>query len=416
MHLEMSAFKSSAQLLDSNPSSAVFGSVQHIFQNSLPYSNEGFSPMYPLDQLNITIHDEHENRNIFSLENESYLKKHYNKREPNLNRFHSDDVKQERISYEDEVLEKSRLENFQDVFFVPPPFAPFSSPPSSVLSSLPALSPDEDIPNLNDLFSNKECDLESDLSNLPSDLQNYHNDYLGDVKVRNGNLFMPIHNPPVMPNMSNPSSGEQEINNPQYTLTLPEGFNTNVLHIPDHHQVDDFHSLLTQIEDANNPNNINNISNINEAFDQKQPGLPRFSRSLFSNSPKNNFTHVNFQQQHEGVVLKSEEFVPVLNFKTEYSASEDQSNGYATNSNRIFESEVKVHELSRNLGDDSSIHFSEFRTLGDIFDNQDLRGKIVRRGRRRGVYESDVGSLQCELALPEGRGSKRGAKAASLSR
>lgn len=355
MHLDMTTFKSTnIHLLNSNQGyhDTYDSSVKEL---CLP---EPYVPSTPaLNNYNVVIQNEHKNRNLFSLENDNFLKQHFGRKDI------AEDVAVIKVENEEEALDKTKLENFQDVFFVPPPFQPFSSPPSSVLSSLPALSPDDDVAGLNGIFSNTECDLESQLVDLNYEINTFQNDYLPDEKVRNGHILMPIHNPPVMPNMSGDVSDHEKYQQ----FSLPEGFNTNILHIPDNHQVDDLQSILTQMEE---PNNF-------ETTVKKYPGLPRFSKSLFT---KASLTPINFQDS-QPIPQKTDEFIPILNFKAEYCESESQTNVL----NRIFDCEVKENLVgltgSDNLTYDNSDSKSNFV---EFYDNQEVKKKIGRRGRRKG--------------------------------
>lgn len=442
MHLDTPAFKTPhMHLLDTTSSPTIYSGT-HKYSSSpgetFQYFTEKFSTaMCSFDSFNSAIHHEAENGNLFNLENENFVKQNI-KKDLALNFFEAEDSAESKpkiMSHQEDEGDKRKLENFQDVFFIQPPFQPFSSPPSSVLSSLPALSPDDDIPNFTGLFSSKSCNLESEFIELSNDLQDYkpfpaNNDYLMNETVRNGNIFMPIHNPPVLPNLANNQTIESEERNHQLPPALPEGFNTNVYHIPDHNQEDVFHNFLTQINDQNT------LTPLSETYsNEKTLNIPKCTRSAF---PKNGYTEVNYYDHVQPIPQKMEEFLPVLNFKSEYPSDGE----YAKNSHRILDSAVKVIQPSSNVDNESCYQFenghitcrtsaddkidlAKFRTFGSLSSSQDLKERLMKRGRRKvdwkGRFESDESlpvqqETDAENPAVNGRISKRGAKTAAPSR
>lgn len=420
MHLDMSTLKAT-NIPNLNSTLPTDISVPYKYPTS-PHLTEDFflSEMYTLDAVNTAVRNEAENKFAFSLENESFLSNYHSYKKECGDSLA---VKVETISADDDFLKTNRLEDFQHVFYTPPPFPPFSSPASSPLVP-PAVSPDEDIPNLNRLFSPHNCDLDSELNEFSSDLQSYQNP---EDKVRDGNILLPIHNPPVMPCI--------QINDNQTTtenlgLAFPEGFTPNMLLTPN----GDFLNSLAQIEDPNNdPTMVSDPYRLD-----KNGSLPGFSRILFPGHHRNGYANVDIQEPQQSILQKQDELLPMLNFKLEgYPNSENQIHDFT---DRIFvESEVnKVNGYgdplyppesehnSYRASPDSSINFNEFRTFDNLLASNELKGRAVRRGRRRldckNNYESENGSqnnfeeYENVGYVPDGRGAKRGAKAASLSR
>ncbi|KAK6625078.1 hypothetical protein RUM43_005369 [Polyplax serrata] len=435
MHLDGPTFKTPhVHFLDATSSPSIYSGSQKY--SSSPGESFSYFPdklQYPLsNSINTAVHDEAENCNIFSLENDSFVRQAL-KKELALNLFEEDDSIEAKpdTSRKEEEIERSKLENFQDVFFVQAPFKPFSSPPSSVLSSLPALSPDEDMSNLAGLFSTKPCNLESEFVELSSDLQEYKTfndvDYVIDENVRNGNIFMPMHNPPVMPNLIVEPSPDKSQHN---CLTLPEGFATNVLHIPEQSQEDVFNSLLTQIEDSSGQ--MTNLCGDTYSL-EKGSNLLRCDRT--TQFPKNGCTYVNYYDQTHQIPQKMEEFIPVLNFKAEYPSDGEYA---GKNSNRILQSAVKVNRPVSELGetenaysfdtcqtqagspsdDGNKTYMDKFRTFAALTDGQDLKGRLMKRGRRKmdwkGRFDSAYNVTSQQSAV--GPTSKRRGKSSGPTR